>query len=132
MIGKMKSIQIDNNDIVSAVTKLRPQIGDIIIYHIKTDEYGSPLCDMSKLGSIHEHLCEILPQGVGLLMLFDKICLDKVANFQETIECLENCISILTEAENKVRDIKNGNYEGMISFQKMIVEVREDQIERSL
>jgi hypothetical protein len=41
----MKSITIDENEILAGITKVKPEDGDILIFYIKTDDEGFPLID---------------------------------------------------------------------------------------
>ena len=49
-------------------------------------------------------------KGVTGLFLMDKICLFSIDDANTAIERLENCISDIREAANKVSDIENGNF----------------------
>ena len=46
MTEKMTSITTDQNEIVSSIQKLSPKAGDVLMFYIKTDEYGTPMMSL--------------------------------------------------------------------------------------
>lgn len=48
-------------------------------------------------------------RDIAGLFILDKICLFSIENSYQAIKTLENCISYIQEATDKVRDIENGN-----------------------
>ena len=108
---KMTSIICDQNDILSSVTKLSPQEGDILLFNIKTDDNGIPLVDLETVQQTAEMLMDVLGNTNQAIFLFDKICLFSIENSKEVIKRLKKTISTIQEADNKVRDIENANSE---------------------
>ena len=108
---KMTSIICDQNDILSSVTKLSPQEGDILLSNIKTDDNGIPLVDLETVQQTAEMLMDVLGNTNQAIFLFDKICLFSIENSKEVIKRLKKTISTIQEADNKVRDIENANSE---------------------
>lgn len=105
----MKTIKMDQNEIVDSITKLRVKPGDIVFFHIKTDDEGIPIVGLDTVQETVRMMSEILGDGVRGLFLVDKICLFSVEDAQRAIEQLELSKSYVQEAIDKVRDIKNGN-----------------------
>lgn len=108
---KMTSIIFDENEILSGIQKLSPQDGDILLFYIKTDDNGMPLVDLETVQQTAEILMDILDDTNQAIFLFDKICLFSIENSKEVVKRLEKTISTIQEANDKVRDIENGNSE---------------------
>lgn len=113
MTEKMTSIMTDQNEIVSSIQKLSPKAGDVLMFYIKTDEWGTPMMDLDAVRQTVEMVTNILEdrgdKGVAGLFLMDKICLFSIENADTAIKRLENCISYIREAADQVPDIENGN-----------------------
>ena len=113
MAEKMTSITTDQNEIVSSIQKLSPKAGDVLMFYIKTDEYGVPMMDLDAVRQTVEMVTNILEdrgdKGVAGLFLMDKICLFSIDSADTAIKRLENCISYIREAADQVPDIENGN-----------------------
>ena len=111
MAEKMTSITTDQNEIVSSIQKLSPKAGDVLMFYIKTDEYGTPMMDVDAVRQTAEMIRNILEdKGVAGLFLMDKICLFSIDSADTAIKRrLENCISYIREAADQVPDIENGN-----------------------
>lgn len=113
MTEKMTSIMTDQNEIVSSVQKLSPKAGDVLMFYIKTDEYGTPMMGLEAVRQTVEMVTDILEdrgdKGVTGLFLMDKICLFSIDSADTAIKRLENCISYIREAADQVPDIENGN-----------------------
>lgn len=113
MTEKMTSITTDQNEIVSSIQKLSPKAGDVLMFYIKTDEYGTPMMNLEAVQQTVEMVTNILEdrgdKGVAGLFLMDKICLFSIENADTAIKRLENCISYIREAADQVPDIENGN-----------------------
>ena len=111
MTGKMKFITTDQNEIISSVQKLSPKAGDVLMFYIKTDEYGIPMMDLDVVRETAKMIEDILEdKGVTGLFLMDKICLFSIDDMETAIKRLKNCISYIREAANQVPDIENGNF----------------------
>lgn len=111
MTEKMKSITLDQNEIVSSIQKLDLKSGDVLLFNIRTDENGIPLVEMDAVSQTAQMLSQILEdKNVAGLFLLDKICLFSIENAEGAIKRLEECISYIQEAADKVRDIENGNF----------------------
>ena len=110
MTEKMTSITTDQNEIVSSIQKLSPKGGDVLMFYIKTDEYGTPMMDLEAVRQTAEMIGNILEdKDVAGLFLMDKICLFSIDSADTAIKRLENCISYIREAADQVPDIENGN-----------------------
>ena len=111
---KMTSITTDQNEIISSIQKLSPKAGDILMFYIKTDEYGTPMMDLEAVQQTVKMVTDILEdrgdKGVTGLFLMDKICLFSIENADTAIKRLENCISYIREAADQVPDIENGDF----------------------
>ena len=110
MTEKITSITTDQNEIVSSIQKLSPKAGDVLMFYIKTDEYGTPMMSLDTVRQTAEMIENILEdKDVAGLFLIDKICLFSIDSADTAIKRLENCISYIREAADQVPDIKNGN-----------------------
>lgn len=110
MTEKMTSITTDQNEIVSSIQKLSPKAGDVLMFYINTDEYGTPITTVDTARQTAEMIGNILEdKGVAGLFLMDKICLFSIDSADTAIKRLENCISYIREAVDQVPDIENGN-----------------------
>lgn len=105
-----KRIETSQNEIISSVEKLEAKSGDVLLFNVRTDEDGFPLVDLDVVSQTAEMLSEVLEEkGVIGLFMLDKICLFSVENYEGAIKRLEDTISYIQEAVDKVRDIENGN-----------------------
>ena len=113
MAEKITSIMTDQNEIVSSIQKLSPKAGDVLMFYVKTDEYGTPMMNLEAVQQTVEMVTDILEdrgdKGVTGLFLMDKICLFSIDSADTAIKRLENCISYIKEAVDQVPDIENGN-----------------------
>jgi len=115
---KMPSITTDQNEIVSSIQKLSPKAGDVLMFYIKTDEYGTPMMDLEAVRQTAEMIGNILEdKGVAGLFLMDKICLFSIDSADTAIKRLENCISYIREAADQVPDIENGNLGDLVTIE---------------
>ena len=118
MTEKMTSITTDQNEIVTSVQKLSPKAGDVLMFYIKTDEYGTPMMDLDAVQQAAEMLGNILEdKGIVGLFLMDKICLFSIDSADIAIKRLEEGIFDIKEAVDKVPDIENGNFENPVTIE---------------
>ena len=111
MTEKMTSITTDQNEIVSSIQKLSPKAGDVLMFYVKTDEYGTPMMGLDAVRQTAEVVGNILEdKGVAGVFLMDKICLFSIDGADIVIKRLENCISYIREAVDQVPDIENGDF----------------------
>ena len=130
MTEKMTSITTDQNEIVSSIQKLSPKTGDVLMFYIKTDEYGTPMMDLAAVQQTAEMIGNILEdKGVAGLFLMDKICLFSIDSADTAIKRLENCISYIREAADQVPDIENGNIGDPVTIE---MEEAQDSFKRVL
>ena len=133
MTEKMTSIMTDQNEIVSSVQKLSPKAGDVLMFYIKTDEYGTPMMGLEAVRQTVEMVTDILEdrgdKGVTGLFLMDKICLFSIDDADTAIKRLENCISYIREAADQVPDIENGNLGDPVTIE---MEEAQDSFKRVL
>lgn len=74
MTEKMTSITTDQNEIVSSIQKLSPKAGDVLMFYIKTDEYGNPMIDLDVVQQTANMIEKIVDDSVSIMFLMDKIC----------------------------------------------------------
>ena len=130
MTEKMTSITTDQNEIVSSIQKLSPKAGDVLMFYIKTDEYGTPMMDLEAVQQTAEMIGNILEdKSVAGLFLMDKICLFSIDNADTAIKRLENCISYIRKAVDQVSDIENGNFREPVMIE---MEEAQDSFKRVL
>ena len=133
MTEKITSITTDQNEIVSSIQKLSPKAGDVLMFYIKTDEYGTPMMNLDTVRQTVEMVTDILEdrgdKGVTGLFLMDKICLFSIDSADTAIKRLENCISYIREAADQVPDIENGNLGDPVTIE---MEEAQDSFKRVL
>ena len=130
MTEKMTYITTDQNEIVSSIQKLSPKAGDVLMFYIKTDEYGTTMMDLEAVRQTAEMIGNILEdKGVAGLFLMDKICLFSIDSTDTAIKRLENCISYIREAADQVPDIENGNLGDPVTIE---MEEAQDSFKRVL
>ena len=127
---KMTSITTDQNEIVSSIQKLSPKAGDVLMFYIKADEYGTPMMDLDAVRQTAEMIGNILEdKDVAGLFLMDKICFFSIDSADTAIKRLENCISYIREAADQVPDIENGNLGDLVTIE---MEEAQDHFKRVL
>lgn len=107
---KMKSIMIDENEILAGIMKVKPEDGDILIFYIKTDDEGFPLVDMTHINASFHLVNDLLQKEnkkCGCIFLLNKFYLPFVKNSDEAIRELEEVKSSIEKAIEQVRSIKN-------------------------
>ena len=133
MTEKITSIMTDQNEIVSSIQKLSPKAGDVLMFYIKTDEYGTPMMSLEAVQQTVEMVTNILEdrgdKGVAGLFLMDKICLFSIDSADTAIKRLENCISYIREAADQVPDIENGDFGDPVTIE---MEEAQDSFKRVL
>ena len=130
MMEKMTSITTDQNEIVSSIQKLSPKAGDVLMFYIKTDEYGTPMMDLEAVRQTAEMIGNILEdKDVTGLFLMDKICLFSIDSADTEIKRLENCISYIREVTDQVPDIENENLGDPVTIE---MEEAQDSFKRVL
>ena len=126
---KITSIMTDQNEIVSSIQKLSPKAGDVLMFYIKTDEYGNPMIDFDVVQHMTNMIEKIVDDGVSIMFLMDKICLFSIDSADTAIKRLENCISYIREAADQVPDIENGNLGDFVTIE---MEEAQDPFKRVL
>ena len=126
---KMTSIMTDQNEIVSSIQKLSPKAGDVLMFYIKTDEYGTSMVDLDVVQRTVNMIEKIVDKGVSIMFLMDKICLFSIEDADAAIKRLENCISYIRDATDQVPDIENGNLGDPVTIK---VEEAQDPFKRVL
>ena len=127
---KMISITTDQNEIVSSIQKLSPKAGDVLMFYIKTDEYGTPMMNLDTVRQTAEMIGNILEdKDVAGLFLIDKICLFSIDSADTAIKRLENCISYIREVADQIPDIENGNLGDPVTIE---MEEAQDSFKRVL
>ena len=129
MTEKMTSITTNQNEIVSSIQKLSPKAGDVLMFYIKTDEYGTSMVDLDVVQRTVNMIEKIVDKGVSIMFLMDKICLFSIEDADAAIKRLENYISYIREATDQVPDIENGNLGDPVTIE---MEEAQDSFKRVL
>lgn len=129
MAEKMTSITTNQNEIVSSIQKLSPKAGDVLMFYIKTDEYGNPMIDLDVVQQTANMIEKIVDDSVSIMFLMDKICLFSIDSVDTMIKRLENCISYIREAADQVPNIENGNLGDPVTIE---MEEAQDSFKRVL
>lgn len=101
---------INQEEFIERIQKINCEKGNLLVFYIKTDQYGAFLCDVGRIRQCFDDITSALPEGVTAIMLPDKIWLSSIEDCERAIEDLKKCISYLQEAMDKIGDIKNENY----------------------
>lgn len=128
MAGKITSITTDQNEIISSIQKLSPKAGDVLMFYIKTDEYGNPMIDLDVVQQT-ANMIEKIVDDASIIFLMDKTCLFSIDSVDTMIKRLENCISYIREAADQVPDIENGNLGDPVTIE---MEEAQDSFKRVL
>ena len=96
-------------DMFSSIERLSPQQTSILLFFIKTNEYGHLKCDFVTARKIAEDVQEILDstgKKVQTIFMPDTISLFSVANVDREIERLQKIISMLksSNVDNDILD----------------------------
>lgn len=87
MTEKMTSITTNQNEIVSSIQKLSPKAGDVLLFYVKTDEYGAPMVNLAAVRQTAEIIADILEdKGAAGLLLMDKNCLFSIDDADTAIK----------------------------------------------
>lgn len=109
------------SDIFSQIQKIEPKQGDVLLFHVKTDDDGIPFCDIDTIHQTAEMLQKVLEpkKAIGFIML-DKICLFSVEDYQSAIKSLENSISIIQESKSALQELKNrkGRFPAVVNLRQ--------------
>lgn len=107
---KMKFITIEDDKILAGITKVNPEDGDILIFHVKTDDQGMPLVPTQKISIAMNTIKEFLEKQnrkCGCVFLLDKYNLFSVENPDGAIRELEQVKTAIEKAAEQIRDTKN-------------------------
>lgn len=105
----MAIIELDQNEIISAIERINPKDGSVLLFYVKTDEQGIPLVSFETIQQTANIISQAFEaKNVTGLLLLDKICLFSIADSERAIKRLENTISAIQEAINKAGNIENG------------------------
>jgi inorganic pyrophosphatase/exopolyphosphatase len=105
----MAIVKLDQNEIISAIERINPKEGSVLLFYVKTDEYGVPLVDVETLQKTADIISKAFEdKGVTGLLLLDKICLFSIADLERAKKRLENVIFTIQEAIDKAGNIENG------------------------
>lgn len=105
----MAIIELDQNEIISAIERINPKDGSVLLFYVKTDEEGIPLASFETIQQTANIISQAFEaKNVTGLLLLDKICLFSIADSERAIKRLENTISAIQEAINKAGNIENG------------------------
>ncbi len=115
---KMTVMDLTADNVINGITKISPKDGDVLLFHIKTDQNGFPLCDLETVQETANMVSSLLEdRNVKCLFLFDKICLFSVENAERAIKSLKKSIFYIQEAIGKIEDIENGiSEESFLTF----------------
>ena len=96
-------INEEDKRIIERVQKINCDKGDILLFYFKLDQFF----DIEELQSFYKNIRLVLPEDASVIMLPDKIQLFCIEQCESMIKRLQNYISQIQEAMDKVRNIKN-------------------------
>ena len=94
---KTTTVQIIAEDLFSGIELLKPEPGDVIIMHYKTDEFGNPLIDLDEVRNTLYDLDKMFEGKVKIIVLGDRISLESVESGEKVIESLKNVIQYVKD-----------------------------------
>lgn len=107
----MAQIKLDQNEIISSIQRINPKDGSVLIFYVKTNEQGIPLVSLETIQETANIVFQAFKErNVTGLFLLDKICLFSIADSKRAIRKLEETISYIQEAIDKIRNIENENF----------------------
>ena len=90
-----------------SIQKLSPKAGDVLMFYIKTDEYGTPMMSLEAVQQTVEMVTNILEdrgdKGVAGLFLMDKICLFSIDSADTAIDKKGWKIVFLTSERQQIK-----------------------------
>lgn len=113
---KVNSVDL-NNQIFQSITLLHPQDGDVLMFHIKTDQYGMMMADIQLVRDTFNNLQECFNEQhkgkkIALIAAPDKFQLDSIENCEKAIKSHEKAIQYILEAMGLLQSYQNQKEEG--------------------
>lgn len=120
MESNKRKIIICQNQVLTAIEQLSPKKGDVLIFSIKTDDCGIPLCSYESVKQTADIVQSALNgKGVQSIFIIDTIpLLFRMSNIDSAIEKLETAIEKL----KTLKKTDNDNEESIFNTVKIFDE----------
>ena len=95
------------DDAISAVIRLQPADGDVLLFKIATDNDGVPLCELDVVRQTAQMIQDALSQqgsNAACVFAMDKMCMFSIESCDSAIEKLQKTINNLVAAKEKLKD----------------------------
>lgn len=105
---KITTTTLTDDNVFSAIDKIHPEEGDLLLFYVKTDDNGDMYQAWNVVSETSRIMGELLKKfGADGIFIMDKICLFSIQDADELTRTLEKQISAIQKAKNKLGDIKN-------------------------
>ena len=106
---KITTVTLTDDNIFSAVDKIHPEEGDLLLFYLRTNDDGDVCQAWNVVSETARIMGELLKKfGADGIFMMDKICLFSIQDADELIRTLEKQISAIQKAKKKLGDFKNG------------------------
>lgn len=95
------------DDAVSAVIRLQPTDGDVLLFKIATDDDGVPLCELEVVRQTAQMVQDALSRqgsNAACIFIMDKMCMFSIESCDDAIEKLQKTINNLVAAKEALKD----------------------------
>ena len=98
------------DDIFKGITLLRPQDGDILLFHIKTDDFGNIKTDLETCQKDIDEISQTLKdKRVFIIALPETIAINSIETADRTIKNLESAIEFVKERKKMFAETQVDN-----------------------
>lgn len=100
------------DDIFKGITLLRPQDGDILLFHIKTDDFGNIKTDIETCQKDINQISQnyiLKDKRVSIIALPETIVIDSIETADRTIKNLESVIEFVKERKKMFAETQVDN-----------------------
>ena len=99
------------DDVFKGITLLRPQDGDILLFHLKTDDFGNIMTDIETCQKdINQISQKILKdKRISIIAIPETIVINSISTADKTIQDLENVIEFVKERKKMLAETQVDN-----------------------
>lgn len=98
------------DDIFKGITLLRPQDGDILLFHLKTDDFGNIKADLETCRKDIDKINQILKdKRVSIIAIPETIVINSIETADRTIKNLKTVIEFVKERKKMLAETQVDN-----------------------